>query len=107
MIEKSLDSLSSEQFLCGDLGCDLSEMCNFQGNSCYVHMLVRELLSDKKQEEIPIIVENMLSKVTEEFERRLANLNEQTKITTKDMDISRSSSTSSTNESPQNLVLRK
>ncbi|KAM7478414.1 hypothetical protein LguiA_026627 [Lonicera macranthoides] len=96
LIEKSLDSLSSEQFLCGDLGRDLSEM----GNSRHVHMLVRELLSDKKQEEIPIIVENMLSKVTEEFERRLANLNEQTKTTTKEMAISRSSSTSSTNESP-------
>ena len=26
LIEKSLDSLSSEQFLCGDLGRDLSEM---------------------------------------------------------------------------------
>ncbi|KAM7494173.1 hypothetical protein LguiB_028782 [Lonicera macranthoides] len=49
----------------------------------------------------------MSSRVTEEFERRLANLNEQTKTTTKEMAISRSSLTSSTNESPQNLVLRK
>ncbi|KAL1549553.1 Kinesin-like protein KIN-14I, variant 2 [Salvia divinorum] len=33
--------------------------------------LVRELLSDKSAEEIPIIVEGIISKVKEEFERRL------------------------------------
>ncbi|KAA8545222.1 hypothetical protein F0562_020006 [Nyssa sinensis] len=82
--EKSLDSFCSEQFSCSDLGHDLSEM----GNSRSLHVLVRELLSDKKQEEIPIIVENMLSKVMEEFEHRLESQNEQIKTTSRDMDFS-------------------
>ncbi|KAK3036758.1 hypothetical protein RJ639_029723 [Escallonia herrerae] len=65
--EKSLDGMPS------DLGHDLNET----GNSRPLHMLVRELLSDKKQDDIPIIVENMLSKVMEEFERRLESQHEQ------------------------------
>ncbi|XP_059652350.1 kinesin-like protein KIN-14I [Cornus florida] len=72
--ERSLDSLSNE---------DVNEM----GNTRSLHMLVRELLSEKKQEEIPSIVENMLSKVMEEFERRLAGQNEM-KATLGDMDTS-------------------
>ncbi|KAA8536783.1 hypothetical protein F0562_029261 [Nyssa sinensis] len=82
--EKSLDSLSAEQFSSSDLGHDLNEM----GSSHSLHMLVRELLADKKQEEIPIIVENMLSKVMEEFECRLASQNEQMKTTPGNMDVS-------------------
>ncbi|PSS28845.1 Kinesin-like protein [Actinidia chinensis var. chinensis] len=82
--EKSLDSISSEQSLCGDLGNDLNEM----GNSHSLHMLVRELLSDKKPEEIPFIVENMIGKVMEEFEHRLVGQNEQMKTTLRDDDVS-------------------
>ncbi|KAK4402155.1 Kinesin-like protein KIN-14G [Sesamum angolense] len=100
--EKSYDSLSSEQNSCSDLGQDTSET----GISHSLHILVRELLSDKKQEDIPMVsnlllvsrtyatkpkdskknclhirievVENMLSKVMEEFELRLARQNDQT-----------------------------
>ncbi|GFY89016.1 kinesin 4 [Actinidia rufa] len=82
--EKSLDSISSEQSLCGDLGNDLNEM----GNSHSLHMLVCELLSDKKPEEIPFIVENMIGKVMEEFEHRLAGQNEQMRTTLRDEDVS-------------------
>ncbi|GFY89012.1 P-loop nucleoside triphosphate hydrolases superfamily protein with CH (Calponin Homology) domain-containing protein [Actinidia rufa] len=82
--EKSLDSISSEQSLCGDLGNDLNEM----GNSHSLHMLVRELISDKKPEEIPFIVENMIGKVMEEFEHRLAGQNEQMRTTLRDEDVS-------------------
>ncbi|KAK2971892.1 hypothetical protein RJ640_013717 [Escallonia rubra] len=78
--EKSLDGMP------GDLGHDLNET----GNSHPLHMLVRELLSEKKQEDIPIIVENMLSKVMEEFERRLESQHEQMETTMKDMDASTS-----------------
>ncbi|KAK6159847.1 hypothetical protein DH2020_003228 [Rehmannia glutinosa] len=74
--EKSLDSLSTEQNSFCDLGQD--EM----GTSNSLHVLVRELLSDKKQEDIPTIVENMLSKVMEEFEHRLASQSEQPTRTT-------------------------
>ncbi|KAK6159853.1 hypothetical protein DH2020_003234 [Rehmannia glutinosa] len=68
--EKSLDSLSTEQNPFCDLGQDET------GTSHSLHVLVRELLSDKKQEDIPTIVENMLSKVMEEFEHRLASQSE-------------------------------
>ncbi|GJT98701.1 kinesin-like protein KIN-14I [Tanacetum coccineum] len=37
-----------------------------------LHMRVRDLLSDQKREDIPVVVEIVLSKLTEEFERRLA-----------------------------------
>ncbi|XP_060219302.1 kinesin-like protein KIN-14I [Lycium barbarum] len=67
--DKSLDS--------SDVGQDAREMVNPSS----LHMLVHELLSDKKQEDIPFIVENMLSKVMEEFEHRLASQKEQSKTT--------------------------
>ncbi|GMP40050.1 hypothetical protein CsSME_00010647 [Camellia sinensis var. sinensis] len=82
--EKSLDSLCSEQSSCSDLGIDLSEM----GNTHSLHLLVRELLWDKKPEEIPTIVENMLGKVMEEYEHRVASQNEQMKTTPGDVDVS-------------------
>ncbi|PIA61220.1 hypothetical protein AQUCO_00300624v1 [Aquilegia coerulea] len=44
-------------------------------NSQSLNMLVRTILSDRKPEEVPILVESMLSKVIEEFERRLASHN--------------------------------
>ncbi|KAJ6380351.1 hypothetical protein OIU76_016921 [Salix suchowensis] len=62
---------------------DLSEA----GASRSLNVLVRAALSNKKQEEIPNIVESMLNKVMEEFERRLASQNEQMKITAKDMEV--------------------
>ncbi|XP_050384480.1 kinesin-like protein KIN-14I [Argentina anserina] len=69
--ERSQDSFSSEDF-------------NEAGSSQSLHLLVREILSDKKQEEIPFIVESMLSKVMEEFQHRLASQTEQVRATSKD-----------------------
>ncbi|KAL5068788.1 hypothetical protein RYX36_019675 [Vicia faba] len=43
-----------------------------------VFSLVREILHDKKQEEIPIIMESLLSKVMEEFESRVLTIQQQT-----------------------------
>ncbi|KAG5525413.1 hypothetical protein RHGRI_031915 [Rhododendron griersonianum] len=83
--EKSLDSVSSEQSLSSDFGNDINQM----GTSNSLNMLVRELLSDKKPEEIPFIVENMLGKVMEEFEHRLASQKDhQAKTPPRDVDIS-------------------
>ncbi|KAK3119338.1 hypothetical protein QOZ80_9BG0718300 [Eleusine coracana subsp. coracana] len=41
-----------------------------------IRMLVQTVLSDKKPEEVPSIVESLLSKVIHEFESRIANQNE-------------------------------
>ncbi|XXG80554.1 hypothetical protein AAC387_Pa09g1393 [Persea americana] len=76
--EKSLDSLSFEQN--GELPQDSSKM-----NSSPLNALVRAVLADKRPEEIPMLVESMLSKVMEEFEHRLASQNELVKTTVKDL----------------------
>ncbi|XP_021821255.1 kinesin-like protein KIN-14I isoform X1 [Prunus avium] len=73
--EKSLDSLSSE---------DINEA----SSSHALHMLVHEALFDRRQEEIPLIVESMLSKVMEEFEHRLASQNSLIKTASRDMTLS-------------------
>ncbi|KAK4741616.1 hypothetical protein SAY87_025204 [Trapa incisa] len=65
MNEKSLSSLAS--------GADLSTM---PGS---LSMLVRAILLDKKPEEVPALVESVLSKVAEEFENRILNQHEQRK----------------------------
>ncbi|KAJ9180309.1 hypothetical protein P3X46_008573 [Hevea brasiliensis] len=72
---------SGDHSLCDDLGYDLNEA----SASSSLHMLLRAVLSNKKQEEIPNIVESMLNKVMEEFERRLVSQQEQMKTTAKDM----------------------
>ncbi|XP_021898893.1 kinesin-like protein KIN-14G [Carica papaya] len=79
--DKSADGLSSEQSSNSDLGQDLNE----GGSSRSINMLVRTVLSDKKQEEIPVIVESMLNKVMEEFERRLTSQSEALKANAKDI----------------------
>ncbi|OMO96697.1 hypothetical protein CCACVL1_04826 [Corchorus capsularis] len=75
--EKSVESFCSEQ-------SELSEA----GSVRSLQKLVRAALSDKRQEEIPVIVESMLNKLTEEFERRLTSQKEQIRITSKDMEES-------------------
>ncbi|KAL3632745.1 hypothetical protein CASFOL_025729 [Castilleja foliolosa] len=65
---KSADSLSSE-----DNNADDVQGLNESGTSQSLQALVHELLSDKSPEDIPMIVENMLSNVMEEIELRLAN----------------------------------
>lgn len=82
--DRSLDGFSNEQFLNSDLGNDPSEM----NTSRPFNTLVRAALSDKKQEEIPNIVESLLSKVMEEFEIRLTSQNELMKPTPKDAAVS-------------------
>ncbi|XP_062081895.1 kinesin-like protein KIN-14I [Humulus lupulus] len=82
--EKSVDSLSSNQSSNGDIGHDLNET----GISRSLNVLVREVLSDKRHEEIPLIIESMLGKVVEEFERRLASQSEFTKSIQKDIALS-------------------
>ncbi|XP_021742627.1 kinesin-like protein KIN-14I [Chenopodium quinoa] len=77
--EKSLDT---EQ--CSDLGVDLSDTSNTRS----LNMMIRALLIDKKQEEIPNIVESMLSKVMEEFECRLASQAESEKAAPEAMSVS-------------------
>ncbi|KAK4476720.1 hypothetical protein RD792_015880 [Penstemon davidsonii] len=78
--EKSIDSLSSDHNSTGDFAQELNET----GTSHSLHILVRELLSDKAREDIPVVVEDMLSKVMEEFEHRLAVHNQQIGTNLKD-----------------------
>ncbi|XP_038714871.1 kinesin-like protein KIN-14I isoform X2 [Tripterygium wilfordii] len=77
--EKSIDSLSSDQSSHDDVGHDHNDA----GAPRSLDMLVRAVLANKKQEEIPILLESMLSQIMEEFERRLASQNE-VKTTPKD-----------------------
>ncbi|MCD7446464.1 hypothetical protein HAX54_007777 [Datura stramonium] len=79
-----ISSISDKSLDSSDLGHDAREMFNPSS----FHMLIDEILSDKKQEDIPFIVENMLSKVMEEFEQRLASLNEQSKTSHKETVVS-------------------
>ncbi|KAF9619009.1 hypothetical protein IFM89_003912 [Coptis chinensis] len=68
MNERSMDA---EQKLNDDLGNDPTKMTTNSLTS-----LVREILSDKKPEEVPMLVEFMLSKVMEEFDHRFASHSE-------------------------------
>ncbi|XP_028770837.1 kinesin-like protein KIN-14I [Neltuma alba] len=62
---------------CGDLGCDYIEGL---GSPHSLNSLLREHLSDKKPEEVPIVVESLLSKFMEQLERRMATQQEAMKI---------------------------
>ncbi|KAJ8623305.1 hypothetical protein MRB53_031834 [Persea americana] len=81
MNEKYLDGSSAEQNINGDLYHKSSEMTS----SHSLNTLVHAVLSDKKPEEVPTLVESMLSKIMEEFERRLASQNEMVKTALKDL----------------------
>ncbi|XP_068661803.1 kinesin-like protein KIN-14I [Aristolochia californica] len=77
--EKFFDGLPVENNLSGDLSQESSEM----NNSRPLNVLVRAVLSDKRPDEVPALVESMLNKVMEEFEHRLMNQNEMEKTTVK------------------------
>nr|POF09563.1 kinesin-like protein kin-14i [Quercus suber] len=77
MGEKSLNVLSSE--------IDSNKM----PTNGSLSMLVRAVLLDKKPEEVPMLVESVLSKVVEEFEHRIASQLELMKTSPKDMAVSR------------------
>ncbi|XP_072953882.1 kinesin-like protein KIN-14Q [Typha angustifolia] len=79
--DKFTDGLSVEQNLSVDLSIESTEMTT----SHSINMLVRTILSDKKPEEVPVLVESMLSKVMQEFEHRIASQNELAKTTPKDL----------------------
>ncbi|CAL4990494.1 unnamed protein product [Urochloa decumbens] len=82
------DGISLEQ-----IGLDFSlEPTDETATSDSIHVLVQSVLSDKKPEEIPSVVESLLSKVINEFERRMASQNELVKDTT-DTNESKSLST--------------
>ncbi|XP_020101263.1 kinesin-like protein KIN-14P [Ananas comosus] len=78
--ERFHDGLSAEQNLSVDFSVESTEMTTSQS----LNMLVRTILSDRKPEEVPVLVESMLSKVMQEFERRIASQNELVKTTLKD-----------------------
>ncbi|KAL3515990.1 hypothetical protein ACH5RR_022892 [Cinchona calisaya] len=78
--DKPTDRSLSEQSSFSDLGLEM-------GKSSSLNMLVHGLLADKKQEDIPIIVENMLRKVMEEFESRITNQNGQIKTSLTDIGV--------------------
>ncbi|KAI7983364.1 Kinesin-like protein KIN-14I [Camellia lanceoleosa] len=56
--------------------------------SSSLSMLVRAILLDKKPEEVPTLVESVLSKVVEEFEHRIASQTELKKKNSKDVIVS-------------------
>ncbi|XP_015577232.1 kinesin-like protein KIN-14I isoform X2 [Ricinus communis] len=61
---------------------------NKMSTSGSLSTLVRAVLLDKKPEEVPMLVESVLSKVVEEFEQRIANQYDLVKTHPKDMAIS-------------------
>nr|GMD03568.1 kinesin-like protein KIN-14I [Ipomoea batatas] len=80
-------SIVERALVSGDLGCDNSETEELGS----LRMLVSKLLSDKKPEDIPLVVGNLLSKVMEEFEQRLSSQNEQMNTATQDISVPASS----------------
>ncbi|KAE8684084.1 Kinesin-4 [Hibiscus syriacus] len=73
----AIDSLNNEQ-------SDLRDAASLHS----LRMLVRAAVLHKRQEEIPMIVESMITKVLEEYERRLASHSELSKTSSKDMEES-------------------
>ncbi|CAL9206860.1 unnamed protein product [Musa hybrid cultivar] len=72
--EKTQDGVSVEQNVGVNFSIQATEMTTSQS----LNMLLHAILSDKKPEEVPVIVESMLGRVMQEFERRIASQNEQT-----------------------------
>ncbi|KAG1365268.1 hypothetical protein COCNU_12G002680 [Cocos nucifera] len=75
-------------FLCAleEMGLPTFEASDLEKTTSHsLNMLVRTILSDKKHEEVPMLVESMLNKVMKEFERRIASQNEMVKTTLKDL----------------------
>ncbi|KAK6937339.1 Calponin homology domain [Dillenia turbinata] len=74
--EKSLNAPSSD--------LDSSKM----PGSRNLAMLIRSILSDKKPEEYPMLVESVLTKIIEEYEVRIATQNEERKTSSKGSSVS-------------------
>ncbi|XP_042422552.1 kinesin-like protein KIN-14F [Zingiber officinale] len=73
------DHLRAEQFFDGDVSLESSEMTTLVP----LNMLVHAALSNKKPEELPLLVESLLNKVMEEFEHRITKQNSLDKSTSK------------------------
>lgn len=73
MNEKSLNALTSD--------LDSNKMTSSRS----LNMLVRAVLLDKKPEEVPMLVESVLSKVMEQFEQRIATQYDLTNTSQKDV----------------------
>ncbi|XP_008807759.2 LOW QUALITY PROTEIN: kinesin-like protein KIN-14F [Phoenix dactylifera] len=73
------DVLCVEHNLSGDISIESSEMTSSRPLS----MLVHAVLSGKRPEEVPQLLESMLGKVMEEFEHRIASQNELVKTALK------------------------
>ncbi|KAB5527409.1 hypothetical protein DKX38_021256 [Salix brachista] len=69
------------------LSSDL-EYSNKMSGSGSLSMLVRAVLLDKNPEEVPMLVESVLSKVVEEFENRIASRHDMVKEAPKEIAIS-------------------
>uniref|UniRef100_A0ACD6A2X0 Uncharacterized protein n=2 Tax=Avena sativa TaxID=4498 RepID=A0ACD6A2X0_AVESA len=92
------DGISLEQTLHLDCSVEPSETIT----SDSIRMLVQTILSDKKPEEVPSLVESLLSKVIQEFERRMANQNDLVKYMIDPNDSSSLFRTEST-DTPQEM----
>lgn len=79
----------NEKFANGHSEVDSNKM----SGSGSLSMLVRALLLDKKPEEVPTLMESVLSRVTEEFENRIASQYEVMKTLSKDTHSSQSNKT--------------
>ncbi|GMN52371.1 hypothetical protein TIFTF001_021517 [Ficus carica] len=75
MTDKSSNALSSD--------LDSNKMSGSRSMS----MLVRAVLLDKKPEEVPMLVESVLSKVVEEFEQRISSQYDMAKATPREMTV--------------------
>ncbi|KAJ3687471.1 hypothetical protein LUZ61_016635 [Rhynchospora tenuis] len=69
---QSSEALSVEQNLSLDFSIESSQMTA----SHSLHMLLSTMLSNRKPEEVPELVGSIISKVAEEFERRMSTQNE-------------------------------
>ncbi|KAH6762507.1 P-loop nucleoside triphosphate hydrolases superfamily protein with CH domain-containing protein [Perilla frutescens var. hirtella] len=79
---------SSASELSDDASCvDNLQDCNEGGTSPSLQRLVRELLSEKNSEDMPMIVESILNRVKEEFERKLERQNKLIRTTSQDKGI--------------------
>ncbi|KAJ6680124.1 KINESIN-LIKE PROTEIN KLP-3 [Salix purpurea] len=83
---KSFNSLSSDL-----------EYSNKMSGSGSLSMLVRAVLLDKNPEEVPMLVESVLSKVVEEFENRIASRHDMVKEAPKEIAISQGKQTEDKN----------
>ncbi|CAN1200419.1 Kinesin-like protein KIN-14I [Linum perenne] len=79
---------SSSQCASSPGGTDSGNDNTEAAEPCSLNTLVQAALSHRNQEEVPNIVESMLSKVMEEYERRLAIRSEVVKTTEKEVTVS-------------------